>query len=113
MVPKGHIVAASPTFSHRLPYVFKNPDSFEPDRFEPPRQEDAQAPFSYIAFGGGRHSCMGHNFALLQIKVIWSTVIRTFEMKPVDDLPKPDYHAMVVGPLPSRVSYKRRSHPIA
>ena len=31
--PQGHIVAASPTFSHRLPYVFKDADEFQPDRF--------------------------------------------------------------------------------
>lgn len=51
-------MAASPTFSHRLPHVFTNPDGYEPDRFAPPREEDKPVPFSYIGFGGGRHGCM-------------------------------------------------------
>ncbi len=32
---QGHIVAASPTFSHRLPHIFNNADAYEPDRFMP------------------------------------------------------------------------------
>ncbi len=67
VVPKGHIVAASPTFSHRLPHVFKDPDAYQPDRFAAPREEDKAMPFSYLGFGGGRHGCMGQNFAFLQI----------------------------------------------
>lgn len=55
--PQGHIVAASPTFSHRLPNVFSNADAYEPDRFAPPREEDKPL-HAYIGFGGGRHACM-------------------------------------------------------
>lgn len=66
---QGNIVAASPAFAHRLPAVFSAPDAFQPDRFAPPREEDKAKPFSYIGFGGGRHGCLGQNFAYLQIKV--------------------------------------------
>lgn len=59
---------ASPAFSHRLAAVFPRPDAFEPERFEPPREEDKAAPFSFIGFGGGRHGCMGSNFAYLQAR---------------------------------------------
>lgn len=36
-------------------------------RYEAPREEDKQKPFSYVGFGGGRHGCMGTNFAYLQV----------------------------------------------
>lgn len=62
-------MAASPAFAHRLPAVFSQPDAFQPERFAPPREEDKAKPFSYIGFGGGRHGCLGQNFAYLQIKV--------------------------------------------
>ena len=65
---QGHIVFASPAFSHRLPAVFPRPDAFEPERFAAPREEDKAAPFSFIGFGGGRHGCMGSNFAYLQAR---------------------------------------------
>ena len=62
------MVATSPAFSHRLPHVFPRPDDFDPERFAPPREEDKAAPFSFIGFGGGRHGCMGSNFAILQAR---------------------------------------------
>jgi sterol 14alpha-demethylase len=62
-------VAASPAFAHRLPTVFSQPDAFQPERYAPPREEDKVKPFSYIGFGGGRHGCLGQNFAYLQVKV--------------------------------------------
>lgn len=60
-------MAASPNFSHVLPTVFDNPLGYEPERFAPPREEDRKKPFSFIGFGGGRHACIGQNFAYLQV----------------------------------------------
>jgi len=58
----------SPGFAATLDKVWKDADKYQPDRFKAPREED-KTPFSYIAFGGGRHGCLGQNFAYLQIKV--------------------------------------------
>ena len=59
----------SPAFAQRLPDVFADPLEYQPDRYLAPREEDKAAPFSFIGFGGGRHACLGQNFAYLQIKV--------------------------------------------
>ncbi|GAB4822084.1 hypothetical protein N2152v2_009130 [Parachlorella kessleri] len=108
VVPKGHIVATSPTFSHRLKHVFAEPNAYQPDRYQPPREEDKALPFSYIGFGGGRHGCMGQNFAYLQVKTIWSVLLRNFEFELVDPFPEPNYDSMVIMPKPCRVRYTRR-----
>jgi sterol 14-demethylase len=47
---------------------------------------------------------MGENFAYLQIKTIWSVLLRNFDIELVGELPKPDYTAMVVGMPPSSFS---------
>ncbi len=73
-----------------------------------PREEDKAAPFSYIGFGGGRHGCMGSQFAYLQIKTIWSVLLRNFTFELVDEFPEPDWDSMVIGPKPTRVRYTRR-----
>ncbi|KAL6545951.1 hypothetical protein OROGR_009825 [Orobanche gracilis] len=113
-VPKGHIVATSPAFANRLPHIYKDPDSYDPDRFGPGRDEDkAAGAFSYISFGGGRHGCLGEPFAYLQIKAIWSHLLRNFEMELVSPFPEIDWNAMVVGVKGKvMVRYKRRVIPI-
>jgi len=97
-VPKGDIVAVSPTFSGTLDSVWKDPARFDPDRWAPPRLEADVRPYSFLGFGGGRHRCMGENFAFLQVKLIWSLLLRRFNVELVDPFPQPDYEAMVIGP---------------
>ncbi|CAM8947707.1 unnamed protein product [Rhodiola kirilowii] len=109
-IPKGHIVATSPAFANRLPHIFKEPDTYDPDRFAPGREEDkAAGAFSYISFGGGRHGCLGEPFAYLQIKAIWSHLLRNFEFELISPFPEIDWNAMVVGVKGKvMVRYKRR-----
>ena len=109
-IPKGHIVATSPAFANRLSDIYKNPDSYDPDRFAPGRDEDKVAgPFSYISFGGGRHGCLREPFAYLQIKAIWSQLLRNFELELISPFPETDWNAMVVGVKGKvMVRYKRR-----
>ena len=109
-IPRGDIIAVSPTYAHRLGDVYKDPTTFDPSRFTPDREEDKQIPFSYIGFGGGRHGCMGETFAYMQVKTIWSVLLRQFDFELVPgEIPEPDYAAMVVGPKPPcKVRYTRR-----
>jgi sterol 14-demethylase len=87
----------------RVEEVFPNADQYNPERFV---EEDKQTQkYRYLGFGAGRHGCMGENFAYLQIKTIWSVLLRNFDIELVGELPKPDYTAMVVGmQLPSSFS---------
>ncbi|PIA54990.1 hypothetical protein AQUCO_00800016v1 [Aquilegia coerulea] len=109
-IPKGHIVATSPAFANRLPHIFKDPDTYDPDRFAAGREEDkAAGAFSYISFGGGRHGCLGEPFAYLQIKAIWSHLLRNFELELISPFPEIDWNAMVVGVKGKvMVRFKRR-----
>jgi sterol 14-demethylase len=70
IVPKGDICCTSPCVQHRAGSLFKNPDAYDHTRFLEPREEDKKAKFTFIGFGGGRHGCMGTNFAYLQIKTV-------------------------------------------
>ena len=88
VVPKGHIVATSPAFAHRMNDVFKDADVYNPNRFKAPTAEDKKAFASFIGFGGGRHGCMGETFAYMQIKTIWSVLLRNFDFELVGDVPE-------------------------
>jgi sterol 14-demethylase len=110
-VKAGKYVCASPRVSHRIADVFPDPEKFDPDRYSETRQEDA-APFSWIAFGGGKHKCSGNAFAMLQLKAIFSILLRryTFELIDDKDTYQDDFTQMVVQPLsPCRVRYKKRA----
>lgn len=95
----------------RVEEVFPNADQYNPERFV---EEDKQTQkYRFLGFGAGRHGCMGENFAYLQIKTIWSVLLRNFDIELVGELPKPDYTAMVVGACPNqpcnmRISLKPR-----
>ncbi len=109
-VPEGSMVMTSPAVAHRIPEVFANPNAFEPDRFGPGREEDRKHPAAWISFGGGRHRCMGIVFAQLQLRAIWSHLLRNFDFELLESRYEPSYERMLVGPRsPARVRYRRRT----
>jgi len=105
----GTIVAASPALSHRLDKFYTNPDSFDPDRFSSERDEEKLNKFSFLAFGAGKHACIGESFAFVQVKTIWSWLLRNYDIEIVSKKVEPNFKSMVVGPVPPvMVRYKRR-----
>ena len=108
-IPKGALAMVSPAVSHRLAHVFKAPEQFDPDRFADPRNEDKQHQYALIGFGGGKHRCMGKNFAIMQIKALWTVLLDRFDFSLPSTFPVPNYGSWVTGPRePCRVGYKRR-----
>ncbi len=108
-VPAGTTIMASPAVAHRIPEVFPNPNRFEPDRFGPERAEDKKHPMAWIAFGAGRHRCMGIVFAQLQLRAIWSHILRNFEVELLEPTYEPDYTRLLVGPRkPCRARLRRK-----
>lgn len=114
-IPAGHLAAASPAVSNRMPEHFPNPEQYEPERYWPGREEDRQS-FAWLPFGAGRHRCVGAAFAMMQLKAIFSILLRRFEF----ELAQPpesyanDLSKMVVAvKQPCRVRYRRRAEPRA
>lgn len=108
-IEEGSMIMTSPAMAHRIPEVFPNPHKFDPERWSPERDADKKDPMSWIAFGGGRHRCLGIVFAQLQLRAVWSHLLRNFDFELVESRYEPDYSRLLVGPrLPCRVRYKRR-----
>jgi sterol 14-demethylase len=109
-VKAGKYVCTSPRVSHRIADIFPDPEKFDPDRYSEARREDAR-PFSWIAFGGGKHKCSGNAFAMLQLKAIFSILLRRYTFELIDDKEayQDDFTQMVVQPVsPCRVRYLKR-----
>ncbi|MCU1694057.1 MAG: cyp51B1 [Mycobacterium sp.] len=110
-IREGDMVAASPAISNRIAADFPEPDDFLPDRYDKPRQEDLINRWTWIPFGAGRHRCVGAAFATMQIKAIFSVLLRefTFEMAQPSEDYRNDHSKMVVQlARPARVRYRRR-----
>ena len=109
-VDANTMAMVSPAVAHRLPQVFAEPERFNPDRFASPANEDRQHPYALIGFGGGKHRCMGKNFAIMQIKAIWSVLMDRFEFSFDSTIPSPNYGSWVTGPKPPcQIRYQSRS----
>jgi len=110
-IHNGDFVAASAAISNRIPEDFPNPDAFEPDRYNKPREEDIVNRWTWIPFGVGRHRCVGAAFAMMQIKAIFSVLLREyeFEMAQPPESYRNDHSKMVVQlQQPCVVRYRRR-----
>jgi sterol 14-demethylase len=111
-IPAGALVGASPAISNRIAADFPDPDSFTPPRYDEQRQEDLVNRWTWIPFGAGRHRCVGANFAMIQLKAIFSVLLRhwTFELAQPPDTYRNDHSKMVVQlAQPCAVRYRRRT----
>lgn len=97
-IPKGKMVAASPSVSNRLPEAFGDPEAFRPGRYLEDPAADAANPWNWIPFGAGRHRCVGAQFAMMQLKAIFSVLLKdwTFEAAQPLDSYRNDHSKMVV-----------------
>jgi sterol 14-demethylase len=93
-----------------MPEHFPEPEQYAPDRYLPGREEDRQS-FAWIPFGAGRHRCVGAAFAMMQLKAIFSILLRNWEL----ELSQPpetyanDHSKMVVAvKQPCRARFRRR-----
>jgi len=112
-IRRGDFVAASPAVSNRIAEDFPQPDTFDPDRYDKPREEDVLHRWTWIPFGAGRHRCVGAAFGTMQIKAIFSVLLREyeFEMAQPPETYRNDHSKMVVQlARPARVRYRRRGN---
>ena len=99
-VKKGGLILVSPYVSHQDPEVFPDPLVFNPERFDPDGPAGlggCKLPrFAYYPFSGGPRQCIGASLAMLEMKAVLATLMRTFELSPVPgSLPEPEMDAGV------------------
>ncbi|WUC04304.1 cytochrome P450 [Nocardia sp. NBC_00565] len=78
-IPAGTPVMFSYYHAHRNPECWDQPDTFDPDRFT----ADAVAARDrnvYLPFGAGGHLCIGNAFAMMEMQLALSTIMRRFEL---------------------------------
>jgi cytochrome P450 len=79
-IPLGSTVIVFVYGVHHSLRYWDDPESFDPDRFNK-ANEKPHTPFTYLPFGGGPRGCIGGNYAMLQILMILSVLLRKYDLQ--------------------------------
>src|ERR1700723_507105 len=79
-IPRGSMVIVYVYGAHHAQRYWERPEDFEPERFTK-ANEKLRKPFTYLPFGGGPRGCIGGNYAMLQILMILSDLLRRYDFQ--------------------------------
>ncbi|XP_045163547.2 cytochrome P450 4V2-like [Mercenaria mercenaria] len=79
-IQKDTTVVIVPIAIHRNKNIYPDPMKFDPDRFLP-ENSVSRHPFAFIPFSAGGRNCIGQKFAILEEKVLLTTIFRNFSVK--------------------------------
>jgi cytochrome P450 len=78
-IPAGSTVIVYVYGAHHNPRYWENPESFDPERFTK-ANDKLRTPFTHLPFGGGPRGCIGNNYAMLQVLMILSDLLRSYDL---------------------------------
>jgi cytochrome P450 len=79
-IPRGSTVIVYVYGAHHATRYWESPESFDPERFIK-GSEKQRTPFTYLPFGGGPRVCIGNQYAMLQILMILSDLLRKYDFE--------------------------------
>jgi cytochrome P450 len=79
-IPSGSTVIVYVYGAHHAPRYWQNPESFDTERFTK-ANDKLRTPFTFLPFGGGPRGCIGGNYAMLQILMILSDLVRKYDFQ--------------------------------
>ncbi len=80
VIPRGSLVIVYVYGAHHAPRYWENPENFDTERFTK-ANDKLRTPFTYLPFGGGPRGCIGGNYAMLQILMILSDLLRKYDFQ--------------------------------
>lgn len=123
VIPAGHYLLLSPGYAMTSEKWFPDAGVFDPDRWEHmaaanDNKETIDYGFGaiskgvsspYLPFGGGRHRCIGEQFAYMQLSTILSTFVYNMKWSLKGKFPHVDYTSMVTLPEgPAELVWEKR-----
>ncbi|MCF8244286.1 MAG: cytochrome P450 [Saprospiraceae bacterium] len=85
-IPKSAIMFISIAAMHRDPRYWERPTDFYPEHFTPEREKTRQK-VAYMPFGAGPRMCIGNHFALMEMQLLLTLLVRQFDFESVEGHP--------------------------
>lgn len=85
-IPAGAAIIVFIYGAHHDPKRWSNPEDFIPSRFGG-KPNDSRSGFDYLPFGAGPRSCIGFQYAMIQMTVILSAIVTRYRFRAVDRTP--------------------------
>ena len=85
MIPQNSQVVIFPYFYHHSPEFWEDPELFNPDRFTL-ENSAGRHPYAYIPFSAGSRNCIGQKYAMLEMKILLSHLLRNFKVTSHDEI---------------------------
>jgi cytochrome P450 len=79
-IPRGSTVVVFVYGAHHSPRYWNDPETFDPERFSR-GNEKLHTPFAHLPFGAGPRGCIGGNYAMLQMLMILSVLLRRYDFE--------------------------------
>lgn len=79
-IPAGSMVIVHVYGAHHAPKHWPDAETFRTDRFLK-ENEKLRTPFTYLPFGAGPRGCIGNNYAMLQVLMILSELVRRYDFE--------------------------------
>eukprot|EP01112_Ceratiomyxa_fruticulosa_P007784 TRINITY_DN2021_c0_g1_i1.p1 TRINITY_DN2021_c0_g1~~TRINITY_DN2021_c0_g1_i1.p1 ORF type:complete len:520 (-),score=65.85 TRINITY_DN2021_c0_g1_i1:503-2062(-) len=113
LIPKHTAICINIYSLHRNEKIWENHDTFDPERFSKERGQSDRDPFSYGPFSWSKRSCMGNQFALLELKIVLVMLLWRwhFEVDPtmnvgvIQSLTNRPIEGMRMRPIPRRDNF--------
>lgn len=83
VLPAGCEIFVIPYATHRIKHIYSDPEKFIPERFLPCNSENRNS-YAFLPFSAGPRNCIGHKFAMLEMKTVISTILRSYKLSPVE-----------------------------
>jgi cytochrome P450 family 33 len=114
IIRKGQTVVPQMSVIQSDPSVFPDPDSFKPQRFLEKDEKTLKKVDKLMPFSMGKRICAGESLARMELFIGLATILRKFEIHPLEDEPLPPLQhgedgIMSVIPTPFSIGIKLRT----
>jgi cytochrome P450 len=97
-IEKGQTVFLSIFELHRNPNFWTNPEVFNPENFSKENTQNHHK-YQYLPFGAGARLCIGQQFALMEMQLILSALLKKFDFQKIENYSPKMFPLITLKPI--------------